>query len=100
MRRVCGFTSTCSSLPISSLALQRRRHGGPAWTLACSATLRWVPRRMVRRHGHNFYRQVTRGLGVMEYLYKPLMRDMVARYFGPLIHTRRRPQAVNSVAAS
>jgi pilus assembly protein CpaE len=33
----------------------------------------------------NFYRQVTRGLGVMEYLYQPLLRDMVARYFGPLV---------------
>ncbi len=33
----------------------------------------------------NFYRQVTRGLGVLEYLYQPLMRDMVARYFGPLV---------------
>jgi pilus assembly protein CpaE len=33
----------------------------------------------------NFYRQITRGLGVLEYLYRPLMRDMVARYFGPLI---------------
>jgi pilus assembly protein CpaE len=33
----------------------------------------------------NFYRQVTRGLGVLEYLYQPLMRDMVARHFGPLI---------------
>jgi pilus assembly protein CpaE len=33
----------------------------------------------------NFYRQVTRGLGVLEYLYQPLARDMVARYFGPLI---------------
>lgn len=33
----------------------------------------------------NFYRQVTRGLGVLEYLHQPLMRDMVARYFGPLI---------------
>jgi pilus assembly protein CpaE len=33
----------------------------------------------------NFYRQVTRGLGVMEYLYQPVMRDMVARYFGPLV---------------
>jgi pilus assembly protein CpaE len=33
----------------------------------------------------NFYRQVTRGLGVVEYLYKPLVRDMVARHFGPLI---------------
>jgi len=33
----------------------------------------------------NFYRQVTRGLGVVEYLYKPLARDMVARHFGPLV---------------
>jgi pilus assembly protein CpaE len=33
----------------------------------------------------NFYRQVTRGLGVAEYLYQPLLRDMVARYFGSLI---------------
>jgi len=33
----------------------------------------------------NFYRQVTHGLGVQEYLYRPLMRDMVARYFSPLI---------------
>ena len=36
----------------------------------------------------NFYRQVTRGLGVAEYLYQPLMRDMVARYFGQLIQQR------------
>jgi pilus assembly protein CpaE len=36
----------------------------------------------------NFYRQVTRGLGVAEYLYQPLQRDMVARYFGPLILQR------------
>ena len=33
----------------------------------------------------NFYRLVTRGLGVAEYLFQPLQRDMVARYFGPLI---------------
>jgi len=38
----------------------------------------------------NFYRQVTRGLGALEYLYKPLTRDMVARHFGPLI-TRQAP---------
>jgi pilus assembly protein CpaE len=37
------------------------------------------------REDLNFYRQMTHGLGVMEYLYQPLMRDMVARYFGPLI---------------
>ena len=36
----------------------------------------------------NFYRQVTRGLGVAEYLYQPLQRDMVARYFGSLILQR------------
>ena len=33
----------------------------------------------------DFYRQVTRGLGALEYLSKPLTRDMVARYFGPLV---------------
>ncbi len=37
------------------------------------------------REDLNFYRQMTHGLGVLEYLYRPLMRDMVARYFGPLI---------------
>ncbi len=30
-----------------------------------------------------FYRQLTRDLGVAEYLYKPLTRDSVARIFGP-----------------
>lgn len=33
----------------------------------------------------NFYRQVTRGLGALEYLFKPLSRDMVARHFRPFI---------------
>ncbi|MBV9734917.1 MAG: hypothetical protein JO209_03330 [Acidisphaera sp.] len=42
----------------------------------------------------NFYRQVTRGLGALEYLYKPLTRDMVARYFGPLVQ----PQAAQQEA--
>jgi pilus assembly protein CpaE len=37
------------------------------------------------REDLNFYRQVTRGLGVLEYLYLPITRDMVARHFGPLI---------------
>ncbi len=37
------------------------------------------------REDLNFYRQMTHGLGVREYLHRPLMRDMVARYFGPLI---------------
>lgn len=40
----------------------------------------------------NFYRQVTRGLGVLEYLYKPLTRDMVARHFVPLLKQERRAQ--------
>ena len=35
------------------------------------------------RQDVNFYRQVTRELGVLEYLYKPLVRDTVARLFGP-----------------
>lgn len=43
----------------------------------------------------NFYRHATRVLGVMEYLYKPLTRDMVARYFGPVIlNHSRRPDSV------
>jgi pilus assembly protein CpaE len=33
----------------------------------------------------DFYRQVTKGLGAMEYLARPLSRDQVARHFGPLI---------------
>uniref|UniRef100_A0A8J4M7G8 Pilus assembly protein n=1 Tax=Acidicaldus sp. TaxID=1872105 RepID=A0A8J4M7G8_9PROT len=36
----------------------------------------------------NFYRQVTRGLGALEYLYKPLTRDMVARHFGAQLDPR------------
>lgn len=32
-----------------------------------------------------FYRRLTHGLGVAEYLYKPLTRDHVARLFGPAI---------------
>ena len=38
----------------------------------------------------NFYRHATRVLGVVEYLYKPLTRDMAARYFGPVILNRSR----------
>ena len=34
------------------------------------------------REDTNFYRQITRGLGALEYLYKPLTRAMVARHFG------------------
>ncbi len=44
----------------------------------------------------NFYRQVTRGLGILEYLPKPLQRDTVARLFGPLLRSRTPvAQAVN-----
>src|SRR5580704_9034517 len=47
------------------------------------------------REDLNFYRQMTHGLGVMEYLYQPLMRDMVARYFGPRIQSgTSTPEAV------
>ena len=31
------------------------------------------------------YREITRGLGAAEYLAKPLTRDLVSRYFSPLI---------------
>ena len=34
----------------------------------------------------DFYRQVTRDLGALEYLHKPLTRDIVARYLGPLLN--------------
>ena len=37
------------------------------------------------RDDASFYRQVTRGMGVLEYLHKPVQKDMVARYFGPLV---------------
>lgn len=33
----------------------------------------------------DFYRQITRGLGSIDYLAKPLTRDMVLRHFAPLI---------------
>ena len=39
-----------------------------------------------------FYRQVTRSLGAAEYLYKPLVAEMVARHFGPQI-TQQTPVA-------
>jgi pilus assembly protein CpaE len=43
----------------------------------------------------NFYRHATRILGVKEYLFKPITRDMVARHFGPIILNRaRRPEAL------
>jgi len=39
----------------------------------------------------NFYRHVTRVLGALEYLYKPLSRDMVARHFRPFIVEEKNP---------
>jgi len=36
----------------------------------------------------NFYRSLTRDLGVAEYLYKPLAKEMVARMFGPTCAAR------------
>jgi pilus assembly protein CpaE len=33
----------------------------------------------------DFYREVTRGLGVAEYITKPLNRDQIARHFGPFL---------------
>lgn len=33
----------------------------------------------------DFYRHITRGMGVMEYLFKPITREAVARHFSPLI---------------
>jgi pilus assembly protein CpaE len=36
----------------------------------------------------DFYREVTRGLGALEYLAKPLTRDMLARHFAPLVAGR------------
>ena len=38
-----------------------------------------------------FYRQLTRGLGVADYLYKPLTAGMVARHFGPIVGGRGAP---------
>ena len=43
----------------------------------------------------DFYRHITRGMGVMEYIFKPITREAVARHFAPLI-TRK---AVGSDAA-
>jgi len=37
------------------------------------------------RQDMDFYRRITRGLGVREYLFKPLTAEMVARYFGSLL---------------
>ena len=37
------------------------------------------------REDLGLYRSLTRGLGLLEYLFKPLTRDMVASHFGPLL---------------
>ena len=41
-------------------------------------------------HDITFYREVTRGLGAMEYLAKPLTRDIVSRHFGPFVRGQTR----------
>jgi pilus assembly protein CpaE len=40
------------------------------------------------RQDMDFYRRITRGLGVREYLFKPLTVDMVARHFGTALAGR------------
>lgn len=40
------------------------------------------------REDLGFYRQVTRGLGVLEYLFKPISPTAVAQHFGPLVQRR------------
>ncbi len=44
------------------------------------------------REDLTLYRGLTHGLGVLEYLFKPLTREMVAQHFGPII-TRQNPGA-------
>ncbi|MDO9709136.1 AAA family ATPase [Paracraurococcus lichenis] len=41
------------------------------------------------REDVGFYRQITRGLGAADYLYKPLTPAMVAEHFGPVVARRR-----------
>ena len=45
-------------------------------------------------HDITFYREVTRGLGAMEYLAKPLTRDIVSRHFGPFVRGQTRTGVV------
>ena len=47
----------------------------------------------------DFYRSVTQGMGALEYLYKPLTRDRVARLFGPHV-VGARPAAAGERGAS
>ena len=46
------------------------------------------------RQDVNFYRQITRGLGVVEYLYKPLTREMVATHFALALGRSGSPRMV------
>lgn len=43
--------------------------------------------------GQDFYREVTRGVGAMEYLAKPLAHGAVAQHFGPLVLGRTKQGA-------
>ena len=45
-------------------------------------------------HDITFYREVTRGLGAMEYVAKPLTRDIVSRHFGPYVRGQTRAGVV------
>ncbi|HEY4250325.1 MAG TPA: pilus assembly protein [Roseomonas sp.] len=44
------------------------------------------------RHDLGFYRHLTRGLGVADYLYKPVSATMIAETFRPLVSSRRAPE--------
>jgi pilus assembly protein CpaE len=44
-----------------------------------------------------FYRTVTRGLGALEYLYKPLSVEMVSRHFVPLVRGAAAPVAETQI---
>jgi pilus assembly protein CpaE len=46
------------------------------------------------RQDMDFYRRITRGLGVREYLFKPLTVEMVARHFGTALDGRSNPASV------
>jgi pilus assembly protein CpaE len=48
------------------------------------------------RNDLEFYRQVTRELGVVEYVYKPVNRESIARTFVPLIQGRRQDIAART----
>jgi pilus assembly protein CpaE len=46
------------------------------------------------REDTNLYRQITRGLGVLEYVYKPLTRGMIDRLFAPWIGSAQPVQEI------